>query len=236
MMVIHVWRTLVTFAAISPATMATRLSNFARKGSTIFGVALNYSDLAATSGVTPPTTPMVFIKPWTAYLTKGGTIKVPTGCKKFFHEVELGVVVGKQGFKIPESRAMEHVGGYALSLDMSAMDIIGEARDKGHPWCIGKGFDSSCPVGDFIHKDQIPDPHNVGLWLKVNNELKQNGNTKNMISDIPTIISYISEYFTLNEGDLLLTGSPAGVGPVSPDDVINCGLADISEMTFHIEA
>ncbi|XP_077992520.1 oxaloacetate tautomerase FAHD1, mitochondrial-like [Glandiceps talaboti] len=214
--------------------MASRLVNFVEKGRKILGVALNYSDFAAAVGATPPPKPWVFLKPLTSYIQEGTPIKTPPGCKEVFHEVELGIIIGKTGSKIPKSSAMDYIGGYTLSLDLTAMDWIREARKNGSPWELSKGFDTACPVGDFIPKEKIPNPHNLGLWCKVNDELRQNGNTKNLIFDIPTLISYISESMTIEEGDLILTGSPAGVGPIYPGDTIICGLENITEMTFHV--
>ena len=151
------------------------------------------------------------------------------------HEVELGVVIGKTGFKISEAQAAEYIAGYCLALDMTARDLQSKLKAKGLPWTLAKGFDTSCPVSDFIPSQNISNPQNVDLWLKVNGELRQSSNTKNMIFNIPFLLSYISEFFTLEPGDLILTGTPEGVGPVKRGDVINCGLKDIVEMSFSVE-
>lgn len=151
------------------------------------------------------------------------------------HEVELGIVIGKKGFQIPEARASEYIGGYCLALDMTARTLQGQLKSKGLPWTLAKGFDTSCPVSDFIPTAKIPNPQDVDLWLKVNGEMRQNSNTKNMIFSIPYLLSYISNYFTLEPGDLVLTGTPEGVGPVKRGDVINCGLTNIIQMTFSVE-
>lgn len=110
-----------------------------------------------------------------------------------------------------------------------------EAKKKGHPWTLAKGFDTSCPIGDLISKDKLPNPENVQLWLKVNGQTKQDGNTKDMIFNIPFLISYISKYFTLEEGDVILTGTPSGVGPVDKGDVIDAGIGDVSSFRFQVE-
>ncbi|XP_077867611.1 oxaloacetate decarboxylase, mitochondrial-like [Saccoglossus kowalevskii] len=180
---------------------------------------------------------MVFIKPLSVYITQGTPIKIPLGCKKLNHEVEVGVIIGKPGFQITESNAMKHIGGYTVSLDMTAADMLAEARQKGLPWTIGKGFDTACPVGDFIPKDRIENIKDLGLWLKINGEMKQDGNTKDMVFDVPKLISFMSQYITLEEGDLILTGSPAGVGPVKPGDIITCGMhvPGVAEVTFKVE-
>jgi len=109
------------------------------------------------------------------------------------------------------------------------------AKKNGHPWSLAKCFDTSCPVSKFITKDQIPDPANIQLWLKVNSEVKQDGNTKDMIFSIPFLISFLSKYFTLEEGDVVLTGTPSGVGPVNQGDVIQAGLSNLVTMKFSVQ-
>lgn len=103
------------------------------------------------------------------------------------------------------------------------------------PWTLAKGFDTSCPIGDLISTDKLQQPDNVQLWLKVNGQTKQDGNTKDMIFSIPYLISYISKYFTLEEGDVILTGTPSGVGPVDKGDIIDAGISDITSFKFQVE-
>jgi len=117
---------------------------------------------------------------------------------------------------------------------MTARDFQDEAKKKGSPWTLAKGFDTSCPVSSFIPKENIPDPHNCELWCTVNGIAKQRGSTKDMIFDIPTLLSYISNYFTLEAGDVVLTGTPAGVGPVSSGDIIEGGITDVITMSFPV--
>ena len=135
---------------------------------------------------------------------------------------------------IAESNAMDHVGGYALVLDMTARDLQDEAKKLGWPWIIAKGFDTALPVSEFIPRAEIPDPNNIHLWLKVDGEMKQDGNTQDFIFKIPQLINYISLNMTLEEGDLILTGTPKGVSAVKPGQTIVCGLADKIEMTFPV--
>ena len=125
-------------------------------------------------------------------------------------------------------------GGYAVALDMTARDLQDAAKKKGHPWSKAKGFNTACPISTFVPKDSISDPQNVSLWCKVNGAIKQDGNTKDMIFNIPTLVSYISKFFTLEVGDVVLTGTPSGVGPVSAGDVLTAGLGDIVEMSFNV--
>lgn len=161
--------------------------------------------------------------------------QVPPGCSTLHHEVELGLIIGKSGSKIQEADAMNHIAGYILALDMTARDFQEEAKKKGEPWALAKGFDTSCPVSDFIDKAKLQNPGSTPLWLKVNGTMKQNGNTSDMIFKIPYLISYISRYFRLEEGDVILTGTPEGIGPVGNGDVIEAGLADVVSFKFKVE-
>lgn len=161
-------------------------------------------------------------------------LQVPPKCSELHYEVELGVVIGKEGKNIPESSAMSHVGGYTLALDMTARDIQSEAKKKGYPWSVAKGYDTFCPVSSFISKELIA-LDNTRLWLKVDGQLKQDGNTKDMVFSVPYLISYISQIFSLEVGDVILTGTPEGVGPVKPGQVITAGIEGLVEMTFPIK-
>ena len=154
-------------------------------------------------------------------------------CTELHYEVELGVVIGKAGKNIAESEAMNHVGGYSLALDMTARNVQSEAKKKGHPWSVAKGFDTFCPVSQLIAKERIM-LDDTCLWLKVDSELKQRGSTKDMVFTVPYLISYISKIFTLEEGDVILTGTPEGVGPVQPGQTITAGIEGILEMKFPV--
>ena len=130
---------------------------------------------------------------------------------------------------------MDHIGGYCLALDMTDREKQSQLKKKGLPWSLAKGFDTSCPVSDFINKDVIPNPQDVEIWLKVDGNMKQKGNTKDMIFDIPSLVSWVSDYFTLEVGDLILTGTPSGVGPVKPGDVIECGITGVTTMKYEVQ-
>ena len=160
--------------------------------------------------------------------------QIPKGCNNLHHEAELGVIISKKGSNISESEAMEYVGGYTIVLDMTARDWQQEAISKGLPWSMAKGFDTACPVGDFIPKEQVKDVNNLSIWCKVNQQLRQDGNTEEMIFKIPYLISYASSFFTLEKGDLILTGTPEGTGSVKNRDVIEAGLDNIVKVKFDI--
>ncbi|KAK2711993.1 hypothetical protein QYM36_010874 [Artemia franciscana] len=214
----------------------SRIQKFTEFGRKILAVGRNYSDHAKELGNTVPDTPLLFLKPMSACILEGEAIEIPKGCIDFQHEIELAVIIGKKCRQVPASEAMSYVGGYALALDMTARDFQREASKKGQPWALAKCIDTSCPVSQFIDPSVISDPHNLELVCKVNGEIKQKGNTKDMVFRIPELLSYISEYFTLEEGDMVLTGTPAGVGPVVAGDVIECSLSDIITCKFNVKA
>jgi len=214
----------------------SKLAQFRDIGKKIVCVGRNYSEHAAELGNAVPGKPILFLKPTTAYVTEGQAIKIPKGCTDLHHEIELGIVIGTRATNVKEVEAMKYVGGYALGIDMTARDWQSEAKKQGHPWCLAKGFDTSCPVSAFIEKDKIPDPGNVDIWLKVNGETRQSGNTKDMIFSVEHLISYTSQFFTLEPGDLLLTGTPSGVSKVVSGDVIQAGLGDLVKIEFKVES
>ena len=131
---------------------------------------------------------------------------------------------------------LDHIGGYVLALDMTDREAQSRAKKCGLPWTLGKSFDTSCPVSRFIEKSCIADPHNVELWLNVNGVTRQRASTSEMIFSIPYLISWISHQMTLEPGDLILTGTPAGVGPVHAGDHIDCGISDLITMAFDVES
>lgn len=163
-------------------------------------------------------------------------VQLPRGVSEIHHEVELGVVIGSTACCVSESAAADHIGGYALALDMTDREAQSRAKKSGLPWTLGKTFDTSCPVSRFIEKSSIVDPHNVQLWLSVNGVDRQRVNTAYMIFSIPYLISWISHHMTLEPADLILTGTPSGVGPVRAGDRIDCGISDLVTMTFEVES
>lgn len=219
---------------MAAAPSSRDLRRFVEFGRKIIAVGRNYREHAAELGNPVPKTPLIFLKPPSSYLQQGGKIKLPPGCDELHHEVELGIVISKTGVSIPESNAMDYVGGYALALDMTARDLQNKAKKLGQPWTLAKGFDTALPVSRFVSKTEIPEPDNAHIWLKVDGELKQDGNTRDMIFTIPYLISFISQSMTLEEGDLILTGTPEGVSEVKPGQTIACGLGDKVDMTFPV--
>lgn len=173
-----------------------------------------------------PKEPLLFLKPNSSVIFNGDTIKIPKMSKCIHHEVELGVVIGKKCKNIPKKDAMDFVLGYLVALDITARDIQSELKKKGWPWGIAKGFDTFAPISDVVLKKDVPNPQNLDIFLKVNNEMKQSSNTNNMIFSIEEIIQYISKIMTLEKGDLIMTGTPEGVGEIKKGDVIKAELKD----------
>ena len=216
--------------------MQQNLTKYWDWGRKIVCVGRNYTEHCMELQNPVPKEPLIFLKPTSSYVHEGNSIMIPSGCSNVHHEVELGVVIGKNGSQIMQDAAMNHVGGYVLALDMTARDWQDKAKKAGKPWSLAKGFDTACPISRFISKEEIADPHNIKLWLKVNGELKQEGSTSDMIFNIPLLISYISNVMKLECGDVILTGTPEGVGPVHNGDVIDCGINDLISMKFNVEA
>jgi len=180
---------------------------------------------------------VLFLKPPSSLVTHGQPILLPSAAAAdTHHEVELALVIGKGGCDISESDAMEHIGGYALAIDLTARNLQTQAKNKGLPWTVAKGYDTFCPISLFIEKEEIPKPEDTTLWLKVDNQLRQQGSTKDMVFSIPFLVSHISTIMTLEEGDLILTGTPSGVGPVKPGQLVTAGIEGVSiAMSFPVQ-
>lgn len=187
----------------------------------------NYSEHIAELGNAVPDRPVIFIKPATSIIGAGEEIVIPDYSQDCQHEVELALLIGKWGKNIPAAEAMNHIAGYGVGIDLTLRDVQSDLKKKGLPWEVAKGFDSSCPLSDFVAAHQVPDPHQLGLKLWVNGELRQDGNTARMIHRIPSILQEISRIFTLEEGDVVLTGTPSGVGPVVSGDRIKAQIEQL---------
>ena len=182
---------------------------FARP-SKIVCIGLNYKDHAAETGAAIPAEPIIFMKSTTALVGPNDTVIIPKNSKKTDWEVEFGIVIGKKATYVEESEALDFVAGYVLHNDVSEREF---QIERGGTWDKGKGCDTFAPMGPVLTtKDEIPDINNVNLWLKVNGKTYQNGNTKNLIFSVPFIVSYVSQFMTLLPGDVISTGTPAGVG------------------------
>ncbi|KIW32963.1 uncharacterized protein PV07_04470 [Cladophialophora immunda] len=189
----------------------------------------NYADHITELSSARPAQPFFFLKPPSSILLpdKGPIIR-PRGVN-LHHEVELGLVIGEtptplKNLQADDTRFLDHIKCYFLGIDVTARNVQDEAKKKGLPWTIAKGFDTFLPISHEIPFDRIPDPHNVLLWLKVNGEVRQKDNSNLMLFNIPRMLSDISKVMALEEGDIILTGTPKGVGPLKGGDKVQCGL------------
>ncbi|XP_018320057.1 acylpyruvase FAHD1, mitochondrial [Agrilus planipennis] len=209
-----------------------QLKNFVKCGTKIVCAGANYR--TAPNFKEKPADPVIFIKPVSSYILEGEKICIPEDFK-VNQEVELGVVIGKKCKNVSQSNVMDVIGGYCIAQDLTATNFLEKARGQGLPWCMGKGFDTACPVSTFIPKEKIPDPHQIEIWCKVNGQERQRGNTKDFVFTIPELISYITQYMTLEPYDLILTGSPPNMGPIKPSDFIESGIEGIDESYFGVK-
>ena len=200
------------------------------KPSKIICIGLNYADHAKESNMEPPKEPVVFFKATTAIVGPNDELVIPKNSKKTDWEVELAVVIGKKASYVPESEALDYVAGYCLHNDYSEREF---QLERGGQWVKGKSCDTFAPLGPWVATaDEIRDINNLRLWLTVNGKTMQDGNTKNLIFNIPTLVSYLSQFMTLLPGDIISTGTPAGVGLgqkpdpiyIKPGDVIELGI------------
>ena len=194
----------------------------------------NYALHAAEMGTAVPQSPVVFLKPSTAIVRTQGTVVLPEMTSNVHHELELVVVIGPGGRNIRESKALDHAMAYAVGLDMTARDLQSEAKKKGRPWSVAKGFDTFAPLGPLVPADKVADPQALTILLKVNGTVRQHGHTGDMIFSVARLISYCSRVFTLEPGDLLYTGTPEGVGPVISGDQLEAGCTGLPSLTVTV--
>lgn len=202
---------LETNAASAPVVSeGTRLGSSIGRPSKIICIGLNYRDHAEESGMQIPAEPIVFFKSTTALTGPNDGLVIPRDSEKTDWEVELAVVIGSKASYLSEEQAAGHIAGYILHNDYSERAW---QLERGGQWVKGKSADTFAPLGPWLATaDEIADPHNLRLWLKVNGETKQDGNSSNLIFQIPFLISYLSNFMTLLPGDVISTGTPAGVG------------------------
>ncbi len=198
--------------------------------SKIVGVGQNYPKHIKEMKSKKAKEPVIFLKPNSALHEINTPIPIPNGLGSVHHEIELAVCIGRRSNRIDEDEALNYIAGYGLALDLTLRDLQSEAKKRGLPWALAKGFDYSCPVSHFVSKDSIPDVHNLNLKLEINGDVRQQGNTSEMIFNIPFLVSYISLFYTLVEGDIILTGTPSGVGPLRENDVIKASIDGISSV------
>lgn len=209
--------------------------------SKIVCIGLNYADHARETGATPPAEPVVFMKATTSYAGPFDDIMIPRDSVKTDWEVELAVIIGKTASYVEEVEAMDYVAGYALHNDVSEREF---QIERGGTWDKGKGCDTFAPVGPYlVTKDEVADVNNLRLWLTVNGQTMQDGNTSNFIFDVAYVVSYVSRFMTLLPGDIISTGTPAGVGLgmkpavyLKPGDVVELGIDGLGSSKQNVVA
>jgi 2,4-didehydro-3-deoxy-L-rhamnonate hydrolase len=208
---------------------------------TIWCIGLNYVDHAREAGMAIPVEPVVFSKATSSLSGPNDPIPFGRAMTKLDWEVELGVVIGRQAFQVSEADALSHVFGYAVVNDVSERAW---QLERGGQWMKGKSHPGFCPVGPWlVTRDEVPDPQALALWLDVNGERRQDGSTESMIFPIALLISHLSQFARLEPGDLILTGTPAGVGAgfkpqifLEPGDEVRLGISGLGEQRQRVEA
>ncbi len=206
------------------------------------GIGLNYRDHARETGAEPPKEPVVFLKATSSICGPDDDLIIPRGSQKTDWEVELGVVIGRPAKYVPVETALDYVAGYCVVNDVSEREL---QLERGGLWDKGKGFDTFGPLGPYlVTADEVPDPQDLHLWLQVDGRRYQDGTTADMIFGVAQLVSYLSHCFTLYPGDIITTGTPAGVGlgqkpsPVflRPGQVVRLGIDGLGVQTHHTVA
>jgi fumarylpyruvate hydrolase len=205
----------------------------------IYCVGRNYAAHAKEMGFDPDReAPLFFAKPADAVVPVApgtvGEVPYPSCTENYHHEIELVVAIGKRGADIDPARALDHVWGYAVGLDMTRRDLQLALRDKGRPWELGKAFDASAPIGPITPAAKVPDIASAAIWLDVNDASRQRSTIARLIWSVAETVAYLSKYFTLEPGDLIFTGTPEGVGPVKRGDLLKGGIDGLGELSVRI--
>lgn len=200
----------------------------------IFCIGRNYAAHIAELGNRPEEDPVVFIKPTSALHPPGTPIVLPAHSRDVHYEAELVLLVGQGGKNIPEDKALKHIAGYGLGLDLTARDLQTKAKQGGLPWAVAKGFDCAATVTQFVPAEHIEQPHQIEFQMHLNGLLRQHGDVRKMLFPIPFIVHYLSNVFTLQEGDLIFTGTPEGVGPLKSRDTVRLVMTNLINAEFEV--
>ncbi len=190
-------------------------------------VGLNYAAHAAEMDSQQTAEPLLFMKPAAALVPLAGSIEIPADLGECHFEAEVAILVGQRLSRCDEEEALAAIGGVGLALDLTLRDLQTELRSTGQPWEKSKSWDASCPLSDFLKPEKIGDLQNQNIRLYQNGEVRQDGNTRQMLTQVLPLLVYISQYFTLEPGDVVLTGTPEGVGPMAPGDALRMELDDL---------
>ena len=223
----------VPFAGVTTVPVVDSNTDFPVRR--IYLVGRNYAAHAREMGHDPNREPPFFFqKPADAILLPGNDFPYPAKSSDVHHEMELVVALGNGGSDIAEADALAHVFGYAVGIDMTRRDLQGEAKKMGRPWEVGKAFECSAPISAIVPSASIGHPASGRVWLEVNGELRQEGDLNQLIWDIPETIACLSSLFTLAAGDLIFTGTPAGVGPIQKGDALRGGVEGVGELQLTV--
>ena len=218
-----------------------RLASPIARPSKIVCIGLNYADHAKETNAQIPKEPIIFFKSTTALIGPNDDVVIPKNSKKTDWEVELAIVIGKKASYVDESEALNYVAGYCLHNDLSEREF---QIERGGQWVKGKSCDTFAPLGPYLAtQDELTDVNNLKLWLKVNGQTMQNGNTSNFIFKVPFVVSYLTQFMTLLPGDVISTGTPAGVGLgmnpqvyLKPGDVVELGIDGLGTSKQNVKA
>jgi fumarylpyruvate hydrolase len=234
----HKWRvnTMPTYA-VSPAPIVTLPidgTDAVFPVRRVYCIGRNYAAHAIEMGHDPDRDPPFFFQKNPNNLTVGDTFPYPPQTKDVHHEIEMIVALKSGGKNIPLERALDHVFGYGVGLDMTRRDLQGVAKDMGRPWEIGKAFEESAPVTPLRPVSAVGHPSSGLVQLKVNGKPKQTGDLNQMIWKVPEMISYLSDFFELSAGDVIMTGTPSGVGAIVAGDVMECHVEGVGDLTVSV--
>lgn len=201
----------------------------------IICIGRNYAEHAKEMKSEVPTEPVFFMKPDTALLKDNEDFYYPEHTKDLHHEVEIVIKISKAGKHIEEQFAHKYYEEIGIGIDFTARDVQAKCKEKGLPWEKAKAFDGSAPIGKFVNKSTFADLNNINFKLEVNGQLRQQGNTKDLIFSFDKVIAYVSKFVTLKTGDLIYTGTPEGVAAVNIGDKLTCFIEGQNLLSFHVK-
>lgn len=206
----------------------------ARSAPRIFCIGRNYAEHIRELGDIGAEQCIVFMKPGSSLVPSPQTVAIPSGRGAVHHELELVVEIGREGSHIPAAQALDHVGAVTLGIDLTLRELQGQLKQSGSPWELCKAFDHSAPIGDLVPYRGDMDLDQIDLRLRVNGELRQAGNTRDMLFPVPRLIEILSATWRLQAGDLIYTGTPPGVGPVVSGDIVEAESPQIGRFRWPI--
>ncbi len=208
-----------------------------RQPGKIIALARNYAAHARETGAEPPGEPVFFAKSASTIIGPDASIEIPEGIGRVDPEVELAVVIGERVRNCPREDALKMVAGYTIINDVTARSMQKAAIERGLPWYLAKNLETFCPMGPcVILSEAVADLHDMDIELSVNGEVRQEDNTRNMLFDIPAIIEHLSRRIRLEPGDIIATGTPSGIAPIAPGDLIACRISGIGELRNPVAA